>query len=814
MSASYENGRAELRLLLERYGALADRNEATTRLQLIDSLFFDCLGWAREDCIAEESHGGEYADYTFLAPTRALIVEAKREGDYFEVPLGLNAVEYRLQSLMRDNHGLSAAVRQVAGYCQSRGVLFGAVANGHQLVAFIAVRHDLPPLEGRAVVFPSLQFMEDHFLELWNALSKPAVMERQLRTTLAGSPTPALPPKLSASIPGYPGTKARNGFQADLQILSELVLEDLTGSPELENLFLRECYCESGALSEYSLLSRDLLQARYSALFDETVPGPTTAPAVQKGGKVSPELLAESLSRRPILIIGDVGVGKTTFLRNLMKVDAAEQFANAIAIHINLGEQGALAVDLKAFIVGEIERQLREEYGIDVEEDGIVRAAYNGDLQRFSRGIFGRLKESSPQAYAQEEIKFLAQKVADRPEHLRYTLEHVAKGRKKQVVIFLDNADQRDFETQQQAFLIAQEFATRWPAMVFLTLRPETFHQSMRAEGALSGYHPKAFTIAPPRIDRVLERRISFALKITSGEISVPQLEEIKVNLGSLDSVLRALLHTLNESSEIGELVDNVAAGNVRLALDLVRSFLGSGHVDTEKIATIHRNSGRYLIPLHEFLRAVVYGDYAHFDPTRSYFANLFDISSEDGKEHFLLPLLVGELAGWRGPGVQNGFVETARVYEFLQGLGYTPEQVDHAIVRGHRHRLIEAAGRRTPKEGLEMPPSLRATPVGVYHIQRLAGLFAYIDAIVVDTSVLQRSVRERISDAHSVVERLARAAVFVEYLDSQWIPLSGGTTAFDWAPVSRALSNDMQRASAGHQKNLQRNSVNVDVVR
>jgi len=30
------------------------RNEATTRLHLIDRLLFECLGWDREDCIAEE----------------------------------------------------------------------------------------------------------------------------------------------------------------------------------------------------------------------------------------------------------------------------------------------------------------------------------------------------------------------------------------------------------------------------------------------------------------------------------------------------------------------------------------------------------------------------------------------------------------------------------------------------------------------------------------------------------------------------------------------------------------------------------------
>lgn len=63
------------------------RNEATTRLHLIDRLLFECLGWDRNDVTAEEAHNGQYADYTLHAPRRILIVEAKKEGVYFDLPL-------------------------------------------------------------------------------------------------------------------------------------------------------------------------------------------------------------------------------------------------------------------------------------------------------------------------------------------------------------------------------------------------------------------------------------------------------------------------------------------------------------------------------------------------------------------------------------------------------------------------------------------------------------------------------------------------------------------------------------------------------
>jgi hypothetical protein len=40
-------------------------------------------------------------------------------------------------------------------------------------------------------------------------------------------------------------------------------LQDIVKAKELEDDFLRECYCTSGALSQYALITRDILKSRY-----------------------------------------------------------------------------------------------------------------------------------------------------------------------------------------------------------------------------------------------------------------------------------------------------------------------------------------------------------------------------------------------------------------------------------------------------------------------------------------------------------------------------------------------------------------------
>jgi hypothetical protein len=243
-----------------------------------------------------------------------------------------------------------------------------------------------------------LEFMQQNFLTLWRLLSKPGVETKELQQQLIGEVLPELPPKLADFLPDYPGVKIRNIFQTDLQTLSEVVIEDVARSRDLEERFLEECYSPSGALSQYSLISRRILRARYAALFDSEVPGRTTVAAVDREG-VSAELLAESLSRRPILLIGDVGVGKTMFIQHLMKVDAPALFEDAITLYIDLGTQANLAADLRAFIVDELARQLISEYEVNIEQANFVRAVYNRDIELFEQSIYGRLKDSNPDLY-------------------------------------------------------------------------------------------------------------------------------------------------------------------------------------------------------------------------------------------------------------------------------------------------------------------------------------------------------------------------------------------------------------------------------
>lgn len=316
MPIDFEQGRSEIEKLVKwaasNYVGL-QRNEADTRLHIIDKLLFDCLGWMREDCHAEEHYEGTFTDYAFLTPRR-FVVEAKREGVYFELPAGFNRRVCKIATLVEGDKAVDAAVRQAMGYCHERSIPLGAVCNGHQLIAFLGSRADgVPAMAGNCIVFHSLEDMLGNFRLLWDNLSGPGILAYNLHTTLRAESVQPPPEKLSSRIHGYPEFKNRNPFQTELKILGDLFIEDVVRAPQLEEEFLEKCYCPSGALSQYSLISKQILQARYSMLFEKELGGPSLQPAQTKSGLAEDfgnDVLAASLKRRAIVLLATLVLGK------------------------------------------------------------------------------------------------------------------------------------------------------------------------------------------------------------------------------------------------------------------------------------------------------------------------------------------------------------------------------------------------------------------------------------------------------------------------------------------------------------------------
>lgn len=775
-------------------------NEADTRHRFIDVLIHDVLGWDRAVTRLERHEGGEYSDYELGQPPE-VVIEAKRAGVSFEIPHeGTASVVRSIRSLTSMSREFKAAFEQAVSYCGRRGIQVGVVSTSSQVILFLGVRTDGVPLaEGKCLVFSNQVALSEQFHRLWQAISPAAVQQRALLKELTSITPSGVPAKLSSHIAGYPSFRYPSDSQQSLRMLSDLLIEDAPNTPEYRKRFLEECYCESGALARDALLGKNILAARYAAMFSPAEQSPSFK-GVKKDASdrygISQEVVAEALGRRPIVIIGDVGVGKTSFIRNLIYVRAADEMRNAIFIYIDLGSQANLGQDIHEFLIEEIERQLFESHAVDLFEDTFVRGVYHGDIKRFEKGIYGRLKDSAPGKFIEKQIELLEGLTKNRVQHLQKCIHHLSKGRQKQVVISIDNADQRELRDQQRAFLAAQEFASVWQALVLVSIRPRTYFASKNA-GSISAYPQRILTISPPRVDLVLEKRLKFSLDLAEGRLSLDRLDGITIRLDSIALFLRALIYSLKSSKELGEFLSNITGGNIREVLELIKGVIGSPNVDSDKIIAIMESDGDYIIPLHEFSKAALLGEYSHYDSKSSLALNLFDVRYPDKKEHFLSMILIAYLISDASGKSAEGFFPTRDVCAELGRFGFVVDQVEHALRKLTNKKLIETTERVTFDEGLQglvgdMPIAFRATTIGSYHCNRWGPTFSYMDAMLVDTPILEPSVRQEISksiDSFDISKRLCRTELFDEYLLQCWSEFAVYPVYFDW-PTVRASGN------------------------
>ena len=812
MQASFEltEGLAKLQGIIADFPSDSPHwNEAQNRFQFIDRLLVECLGWEKPNITVEHYDGaGGRADYLLGKPAKA-ILEAKREAKAFDLPpSGGTSMLRKMPALLKTSKEFSEAVEQVIQYCALQGAQIAIICNGPQLAIFQAIIPGQSPLQGECYLFDGFGSYITQFAMLWKFLSPEGITENHAYRGLASHRNPRLPPKASISIPEPLKYRYRSSFQEHLRDLSSLLLEEIEDNPYMKADFYRECYIPIEANNRHLLLSKNIISARYRRVAENgIIPAALDKVAVAKGGNVqiNDPSVANTTGSRPIVVVGDVGVGKTSFFENLFENLSGSEKAETYFIHLNLGAKATLTSDIKSYVLSEIPSVLKAKYGIDIDSADFANTIYYRELDDFDRSVKGGLKVVDHLAYQRERIDFLATKIARRDAHLQAALGHLAHGRRKQIILVLDNADQRNFDVQQETFLIAQEFAATRNMLVFVALRPSTFYLS-KTTGSLSAYQNKILTIAPPPADEVVRRRILFATRVAQGKVAPAALPRIRLKLGSVVAFLNATARSINSNDSIKQFLSNITGGNTRSIVELITGFFGSPNVDSEKIVDLEEKTRNYKVPLHEFTKHALLGEYAYFNSQSSLVAcNVFDVNSADPREHFLASLVVAYLSSNAGMVDNDGFINGHVVVTEMARQGFVEDQVARVLRLLARKRLIEtphAHYREIPVPDEEHADQFhyRATSIGIYHIRFWTGSFAFLDAVSTDTPIFDEIAREEVSQLASsfaIGDRYRKAARFKDYLESQWHLANFGANYYDFAALLSAQADTFAAVKA-----------------
>lgn len=392
MQALYEltEGRKKLEGIIEAFPSDSPYwNEAQNRFQFIDRLLTECLGWEKPDIEVEKFDDlGGRSDYHLGRPPKA-VLEAKREAKLFEVPpTGNPSVVRKIQTLVQASKTFEDAVHQVIPYCAIHGVQIAIICNGPQLAIFQVFIPGQSPLDGECYFFNGFNSYIEYFALLWKLISPEGITENCAYRDLALHRNPRIPPKASISIPEPLKYRYRNNFQENLRSLSSVLLEEIEDNPTLKHSFYKECYVPIEANNRHLLLSKNIIAARYKRVGEDGI-APSALDSItafdSTGGLAFND--PSVTGSRPVVVIGDIGVGKSSFFENLFENLEGTEKANTYFIHLNLGIKANLATDIKSYVLTEIPSVLKNKYGIDIDSAEFSNAIYHKDLNDFDHSV-------------------------------------------------------------------------------------------------------------------------------------------------------------------------------------------------------------------------------------------------------------------------------------------------------------------------------------------------------------------------------------------------------------------------------------------
>ena len=523
-------------------------NEDTTRLRAIDTILFDVLGWDKAKVETERYCRAEgYADYVFPQDQNpCLVLEAKKSGAPFLIPeiaIGDRPIGFSLLEQQCPEAG--KALRQAAGYAASLGARYIVISNGHQWILALTFVQNQPIEERSVFVFKSFEDIENRFPRFWNCFSPEGVFSNAPSSQLLESRKAPAPQKLSASIANYPRRADRNVIHNQLEVVVGLVWDELNAE-ESRQEFLRECYVPPVANADSLAEASELLRQR----FETDTMANTNAVDITE----LPRLIEEYHPEKPVVVLGRIGHGKTTFLKYLRLIRAESTLANYVQIEIDFLDRSDSETEVADFIYGQIEEQLRDRYDIDISEDGVVRGALHSDLARFKKSPEGKIYADDKTEYRKAELAQIKALQSDRHSYFAKVFYHLRKGRGKSLAIFFDNLDRRIDPIQEIAFLQASRIARDWSCLVFVCLRPGTFQRS-RGSGVLDTVAPRVLNVVPPRTDTLLRKRLLLASRLARGEEPIQQRaafsSNISINLPETAEFLDSMAESFFRSSDL-----------------------------------------------------------------------------------------------------------------------------------------------------------------------------------------------------------------------------------------------------------------------
>ncbi|MBW1248380.1 hypothetical protein I7860_16975 [Pseudomonas tolaasii] len=753
-------------------------NEADTRHKVIDFIIHDLLSWPRNRVFHEEHIHGGYADYVFKKANGddLLFIEAKKEGVFFELPIphknGETSCFIQISKLLTDKN-IKAAMTQVRTYCFDSGCEFACITNGHEWIFFKSFEKGKKWESLQAFVIRSLSYFEVEYTKAINNFSFIAVNEHATLSTLLNSAHPkdrgVFFPK--EKIPSYSHTITANRLATSLRPIASYYFGVIT---DHDTEFMERCYVSQRDYQSTHEGMRSILHDSLSPYLESH--NIQQLDDTGKGGRLGGKLTKNLKNKKQgdvLVLFGGKGAGKSTFIKRLLHHNPPRWLKDhaviAIVDLLKVPEDKTVIRDLIwASLIVEIDT----DNLLSSTREELVNSLFK---DRFEIALKQDLSGLSEQSEAFN-IK-LNQLVSDWKLDKKYCAKKIVEywsEKDKGIIIVVDNTDQYSTLIQDFCFSSAQEISKELGCTTLISMREERFYNS-KIHGVLDAFQNSGFHISSPRPAEVFKKRLDYTASLLQDETRREAIIDISDDKFITDccTYLEILNKTFsNDLSPLNNFLSACAHGDIRLSLDLFRSFLLSGYTNVDEMIS----AGSWSFQIHQVIKPVMIPTRYFYDENLSDIPNIYQLRSNRNSSHFTSLRILRKLAKTIDSSTPS-YLSIAELRSYFAEVFNMLEDFEKNMDVLLKHGFVESNNRLD--QYTDNVDSVKITNYGLYMINELAFYFAYLDLVCTDCGIYSEQTSNYLTEAAKkeyglftkgdrvarVQVRLERVEEFIKYL-------------------------------------------------
>lgn len=461
-----------------------------------------------------------------------------------------------------------------------------------------------------------------------------------------------------------------------------------------------------------------------------------------------------------ILIIGNRGSGKTTFIRYFKEKILDSSYQNISDkcewCFLDMNYAPLDNNEIYEWVKENVIECIKESHAqiIDFDSKESLEKLYKKRIDSFKKGE-GKYIEADTNLYNKELYNIIKDAKADKDLTLKGYVEYLNRYEDKTPIIVFDNCDKRNKDKQLLMFEVAQWIRKQFKCIVLLPMRDITYDMYKDQPPLDTFVRDLVFRIDPPDLLKVLISRLAYIERLNKNNIQTTHYtleNSIKVQIrpDELIDYYRQILRVIRNDDWARNIFYRSTNRDIRGAIQLFEDLCKSGHIKTSEILNMKLIGRDYHLPSYKIMNALLRKNRKYYNENNSNFINVF---ASDYKDDFPDPFIRLDILHWLtikkdvlGPSLILGYHKINQLTKDLQLFGHKED-----IIMRELNKLIQKGliCTENQNESIDNDDLIKISPSGSLHLKlmkNISYLAACSEAVLYKNTAIKDNISKRLA--------------------------------------------------------------------